>query len=115
MKKLLIFVITVCCTAAMSSCNRRMFAPGTVTAQDEAYLLVLGTYDRYPSGVSVSVDGDVYDIRKVCRADKSHKARPITVTPGAHRVVIRDNASNEVVYDRKLFAGHRNTQKIDLP
>lgn len=115
MKKILVFVITVCCMAVMSSCNKQMFNPGTVTAQDEAYLLVLGTYDRYPSGVSVSVDGDLYNIKKVYRTDKSYKAKPITVTPGAHRVVIRDNASNKVIYDRKLFAGHRNTQKIDLP
>lgn len=120
MKKILVFITTVCCMAAMSSCNYNFSSmlnnvAATTTAQDEAYLLVMSKYDRYPAGVSVSVDGDTYNIKKVYSAAKAHKTRLITVTPGAHRVVIRDNVSNEVIYDRKLFVGHRNTQKIDLP
>ena len=115
MKKILSAILIAIFALTAVSCNKRIYEPGVVTNQDESFLMIFGTYDRYPKGVTVYVDGVAHEIDKVYRNEnKTHKIRPLVVEPGTHRVVIRKNVDNGVLYDRKLFVGHRNTQKIDL-
>ena len=104
-----IFVLIVSSIMLLSCGSYKTMSSGKA---DESFILVLGDKKQYKD-IVVQIDDEEFQINKLYKASKDHKAMPISTSVGKHKVTVF--ANGEIVYDENIFLSVQQTKRIVLP
>ncbi len=115
MKQLYFYILSILaiflfCTSCSIS---NKYTTRATSLENEAYILILSEYLPEIENVTVIIDQtEEYLYPVVFSEKKSIKMKPIITTPGTKNIKII--YMDQIVYNKNILLGHRETRKITI-